>query len=197
MQKEHTLSFCINLEPLNFQGRNPSFVFLENLRRPNLFLRFSDLYTGVHTTLVNSNTHGLRTPREEIAFTTRPKIQSQSQIFRYGRSIFCLPYWPNFSDIFDLCLHWVSVVRDIEQSIWERTDPLVALTQEQIWSKDNFYIVYLFIAISGTILLRFDEKSLWNLHLFLSGLIWPQHSKDHVILVSSFHKLFTLISLRA
>ena len=36
--------------------------------------------------------HGLRTPREEIAFTTAwPKIQSQSQIFRYGRRIFCLP----------------------------------------------------------------------------------------------------------
>ena len=52
----------------------------------------------------------LRTPREEIAFTARPKIHSQSQIFRYGRSIFCLPHGPNFSDIFD-CLHWVSVVR--------------------------------------------------------------------------------------
>ena len=58
-----------------------------------------------------SHSHGLRTPREEIAFTARPKIQSQSQIFRYGRSIFCLPHRPNFSDIFDLCLHWVSVVR--------------------------------------------------------------------------------------
>ena len=55
--------------------------------------------------------HGLRTPREEIAFTARPKTQSQSQIFRYGRSIFCLPHLPNFSDIFDLILHWVSVVR--------------------------------------------------------------------------------------
>ena len=42
--------------------------------------------------------------------TARPKIQSQSQIFKYGRSIFCLPHWPNYSDIFDLCLHWVSVV---------------------------------------------------------------------------------------
>ena len=29
----------------------------------------------------------------------------------YSRSIFCLPHWPKFSDIFDLCLHWVSVVR--------------------------------------------------------------------------------------
>ena len=55
--------------------------------------------------------HGLRTPREEIALTAWPKIQSQSQIFQYGRSIFCLPHQPNFSDIFDLFLHWVSVVR--------------------------------------------------------------------------------------
>ena len=60
--------------------------------------------------------HGLRTPREEIAFTARPKIQSQSQIFRYGRSIFRLPHWPNLSDIFDLCLHWVSVDRDFSHS---------------------------------------------------------------------------------
>ena len=56
--------------------------------------------------------HGLGTPRVEISFTARPKIQSQSQIFKYGGSIFCLPHRPNFSDIFDLCLHWVSVVRD-------------------------------------------------------------------------------------
>ena len=55
--------------------------------------------------------HGLRTPREGIAFTARPKIQSQSQIFRYGWSIFCLPHRPNFSDIFNLCLHWMSIVR--------------------------------------------------------------------------------------
>ena len=26
-------------------------------------------------------------------------------------SVFCQPHRPNFSDIFDLCLHWVSVVR--------------------------------------------------------------------------------------
>jgi hypothetical protein len=55
--------------------------------------------------------HGLRTPGEEIAFTAQPKIKSQSQIYRYGLSIFCLPQRPNFSDIFYLCLHWVSVVR--------------------------------------------------------------------------------------
>jgi hypothetical protein len=55
--------------------------------------------------------HELRTPGEEIAFTARPKINSHSQIFRYGRSIFCLPHRPKFSDFFELCLHWVSVVR--------------------------------------------------------------------------------------
>ena len=56
-------------------------------------------------------THGLRMPSEEIAFTTRPKIKSQSHIFRYGRSIFCLPHRPKISDFLDLCLHWESVVR--------------------------------------------------------------------------------------
>ena len=58
--------------------------------------------------------HGLWTPGQEIAFTERPKIHSHSQIFRYGRSIFCLPDLPEFSDFFDLCLHWVSVVRELD-----------------------------------------------------------------------------------
>ena len=55
--------------------------------------------------------HGLRTLGKEIAFTTRPKIKSQSQIYKYGRSIFCLPHRRKISGFFDLCLHWVSVVR--------------------------------------------------------------------------------------
>ena len=54
-----------------------------------------------------------QSPGEEIAFTARQKIHSHSQIFRYGRSIFCLPHRLKFSDFFDLCLHWVSVVCDI------------------------------------------------------------------------------------
>ena len=57
----------------------------------------------------DDHSHELWTPREEIVFTARPKIQSQSQIFRYVQSIFSLPHGPNFSDIFDLCLHWESV----------------------------------------------------------------------------------------
>ena len=63
---------------------------------------------------LNNIKHGLRTPGEEIAFTARLKIHSHShsQIFRYGRSIFCLPHRPKFSDFFDLCLQWVSVVHD-------------------------------------------------------------------------------------
>ena len=56
--------------------------------------------------------HGLRTPDEEIAFTARPKIKSQSQIYRHGQSIFCLPHRPKISGFFELCLHWVSVVRE-------------------------------------------------------------------------------------
>ena len=56
--------------------------------------------------------HGLQTPGEEIAFTARPKINSQFPNFRYDRSILCLPHRPKFSDFFDLCLHWMSVVRD-------------------------------------------------------------------------------------
>ena len=39
--------------------------------------------------------HELWMAREEIAFTTRVKIHSRSQIFRYGRSIFRLPHRPN------------------------------------------------------------------------------------------------------
>ena len=80
---------------------------------PFTYLFFSEkksvLPSSIHIT--NTSNHGLWTPREKIAFTARPKIQSQSQIFRYGRSIFCLPHRPNFSDIFDLLPHWLSVVR--------------------------------------------------------------------------------------
>ena len=59
--------------------------------------------------------HGLWTPGEEIAFTAWPKINSQSQIFRYGQRIFSLPHRPKFSGFFDLRLHWVSVVRATNQ----------------------------------------------------------------------------------
>ena len=65
----------------------------------------------------HASDHGLRTPGEEIALSARSKIKSQSQIIRYGRSIFCRPQRPKISDFFDLCLRWVSVVRDASDII--------------------------------------------------------------------------------
>ena len=53
--------------------------------------------------------HGLPMPR---GFTAWPKTHSHSKIFRYGQTVFCLWNWPNFSDIFGLCLHWVCPYRD-------------------------------------------------------------------------------------
>ena len=50
-------------------------------------------------------------------YTARPKIHSHSQIFRCSQSIFCLPHRPKFSDFFDFCLHWVSVVCGLELRI--------------------------------------------------------------------------------
>ena len=61
--------------------------------------------------------HGLRTTGEEFPFTEQPKMKSQSQSFRYGRSIFCLPHWPKFSDFFALFLHQVSAVRALEDTL--------------------------------------------------------------------------------
>ena len=84
--------------------------------------------------------HGLLMPGEEIAFTARPKINSHSQSFRYGGSIFCLPHRPKFSDFFDLCLHWVSVVRVSNEWNWELSF-LINLNPipENLTSKVIFY----------------------------------------------------------
>ena len=38
-------------------------------------------------------------------------LHAHSKTFRYCQSIFCLLHRPNLSDMFDLCLHWASVVR--------------------------------------------------------------------------------------
>ena len=78
--------------------------------------------------------HGLLTPGEEIAFTARPKIaftarpkiKSQSQTYRYGRSIFCLPHRPKISCFFDLCLQWVFVVRALNQGPLKQMDGTVS-----------------------------------------------------------------------
>jgi hypothetical protein len=87
--------------------QNIFFIF-----QPDFNLEISPKNATKHlVTQWHGHAHGLRTPREERTFIARPKIQSQSQIVKYGGSIFCLPHRPIFSDIFDLCLHWVSVVR--------------------------------------------------------------------------------------
>ena len=48
LEKEDKLSFCINLEVLNFQGRNPTFVFWEKLWLDNFVVRLTDLYRDCH-----------------------------------------------------------------------------------------------------------------------------------------------------
>ena len=45
--------------------------------------------------LPNKWDHGLRTPGEEIPFTARPKINSHSQIFKYGWIFFVCPTFQN------------------------------------------------------------------------------------------------------
>ena len=88
-------------------------------------------------------THGLWMLRVEITFTARPKIQSQSQIFRYGRSIFCMPYRPNFSGIFDLCFHWVSVVRGLK----DRSVSRLELARIHDFKIDNSFDSLIFLYI--------------------------------------------------
>ena len=67
-------------------------------------------------TLFSGFPHRLQMPWDEVVFTKWRKIHSHSQIFRYGRSIFCLPHWPKLSYFFDLCLHFTSVVRGLSLS---------------------------------------------------------------------------------
>ena len=64
-------------------------------------------------------------------------------MFRYGQSIFCLPLWPKFSDIFDLCLHWVSVVRDQPYfpsmcMVCRKPEFAISLSSEEKYHKFNF-----------------------------------------------------------
>ena len=110
--------------------------------------------------------HGLRTPGEEIVFTARPKINSHSQIFRYGRSIFCLSHRPKFSDLLGLCIFWVSVVRGtdammqtfsfldfyqkmrfIENAIWGFDFPRLAEFARKIWLLKT-KLLYLSLTVS-------------------------------------------------
>ena len=108
-----TVSTTTSLSIRCFSKRSHCFFFTINtFYLTDSYIIFTLKMESVYRNIIFDCKHGLRTPREEKAFTARPKLHSHSQIFRYGGSIFCLPHRPNFSDIFDLCLHWVSVVRD-------------------------------------------------------------------------------------
>ena len=56
---------------------------------------------------------------EEIAFTARPKIKSQSQIDRYGQRIFCLPHRPKIQISLICAFIWClqSVIESIGQHL--------------------------------------------------------------------------------
>ena len=99
--------------------------------------------------------HGLKTPLEEIAFNPRPKIYFHSQIFRYNRSMFGLPYRPKYSDFFDLCLHWVSVVRDADNSVTGISSligPIHTRRQQKRWWEGSKFHQTLRTVSSGHIL---------------------------------------------
>ena len=60
--------------------------------------------------------------------------QLHFQIFRYGRSIFCLPHRPKISDFFDLCLRWVFVVRGFTQRFYTKKKLLTFLKVKSLKS---------------------------------------------------------------
>ena len=113
------------LEYLNFAGifsilkSNPSsfigvarYFFRPNLAKYNDLQRISLVFAVVLNSQSRAMGHSTDYRRQMTKLlTAQPKSHSGSQIFRYGQSIFCLPHRPNFSDIFDLCLHWVWVRR--------------------------------------------------------------------------------------
>ena len=110
-----------------------------------------------HTILASTEYGG---PERKLVFTARPKIHFHSQIFRYGRSIFCLPHLPNFSDIFILCLHWVSVVRGLEYRKWCR---YFSTFIHQCYCRDSNEFLFI---------------SIWHLH---NGESWAYYSPGHLL----------------
>ena len=85
------VSYCIKTELELLQDTVLSKKSSSSLSVPLCYARYINQQTSHHLPRgapYYMNMHGLRTPREEIAFTARPKIHSHSQIFRYGRSIF-------------------------------------------------------------------------------------------------------------
>ena len=121
--------------------------------------------------------HGLRTQVEKIVFTAPQKINSQSQIFRYGWSIFCLPHWPKFSDFFDLYLHWVSVVRGLNLHASLVNSQKIATDKWQFYDHIcPFFANYMFIFLKSkiqTVILR----CLISLNLIWYKNFYKKHKK--------------------
>ena len=114
--------------------------------------------------IIKLSHHGLylrlRTLREEISFTARPKIHYHSQFFKYGQSIFCQTHWLIFSDIFDLCLHWVSVVRGLYK-LYIQLNPTKGWEQEWFFKRIVSHYDYASSTVHTTwIFIRHDQKNL-------------------------------------
>ena len=144
--------------------------------------------TSLSTQIPNDSIHGLRTSGEEIAFTARPKINSQSQVFRYGQSIFCLPHLPKFSDFFDLCLHWVSVVRGLYHVVESRNTCYYSGN----WKS---FLYQLFSSqvqqLSPQVKVDLSSNSIVMStcsHFEVRIIHWPPSSWNQIVLADDFHK---------
>ena len=71
------------------------------------------MYVYMYKSNLCMRAHGLRTPGEEIAFTARPKFTPTPKFLGTAEAYFVCHIGPSFQNFFDLCLHWVSVVRVI------------------------------------------------------------------------------------
>ena len=134
--------------------------------------------------------HGLRTSDEEIAFTARPKINSHSQIFRYGRKhILPATSAQIFSDFFDLCLYWVSVVRALYH--WDCIVHLLCMLSREAKLRQSCASVSCFVDFfqAGNVeaqqSLFFEKKADWKRS--------PRQSLRHSIRMFSRKLLFGLV----
>ena len=50
---------------------------------------------------------------KKMSYRTRSKITLQPKFLVMSEAYLSASFGPNISDFFDLCLHWLSIVRDI------------------------------------------------------------------------------------
>ena len=110
--------------------------------------------------MIDACNHGLRTPGEEIDFTARLKSKSQSQIYRYGQSIFYLPHRHKISGFFVLCLHILGVRSPCMQSSQFRNS-LVQFMCNADWNslgKSKWHRFVMSVIIHTYICLNINQK---------------------------------------